>query len=119
MELAAPAIMRAAMGLILPCLDQPRQIVVEDAEPELLELLAAERDRVTDRIECLARNRDAIASYLDAVSEATNQRRSNTTSESSPALVDVPVSASRPRGGARPSLSPDDGWVSDERRGGR
>jgi DNA-binding transcriptional MerR regulator len=63
------------INLILPCLEQPRQIVVDDAEPELLELLAAERDRMTNRIECLARNRDAIASYLDAVAEATEQTR--------------------------------------------
>jgi DNA-binding transcriptional MerR regulator len=63
------------INLILPCLEQPRQIVVDDAEPELLELLAAERDRMTDRIECLTRNRDAIASYLDAVAEATEQTR--------------------------------------------
>ena len=63
------------INVILPCLEQPRQIVVDDAKPELLELLAAERDRMTNRIECLARNRDAIASYLDAVAEATGQTR--------------------------------------------
>ena len=63
------------INLILPCLEQPRQIVVDDAEPELLELLAAERDRMTSRIEFLTRNRDAIASYLDAVTEATERTR--------------------------------------------
>ncbi len=47
------------INLILPCLEQPRQIVVDDPEPELLALLAAERDCMTNRIECLARNRDA------------------------------------------------------------
>jgi DNA-binding transcriptional MerR regulator len=63
------------INLILPCLEQARQIVVDDAEPELLELLATERDRMTNRIECLTRNRDAIASYLDAVAQATEQTR--------------------------------------------
>ena len=63
------------INLILPCLEQPRQIVVDDAEPEVLELLAAERDRMTNRIQCLARNRDAIASYLNAVAEATERTR--------------------------------------------
>ena len=42
-----------------------------------LELLAVERDRMSQRVECLTRNRDAIAGYLDAVHEATTQR--NTT----------------------------------------
>ena len=65
------------INLILPCLDQPRQIIVDDAEPELLELLATERDRMTNRIECRTRNRNSIASYLDAVSEATAQRHAD------------------------------------------
>jgi DNA-binding transcriptional MerR regulator len=52
---------------ILPCLGTPRQIVVEDAEPALIEILEAERERMTQRIECLVRNRDAIESYLEAV----------------------------------------------------
>lgn len=63
------------INLILPCREQPRQIVVEDAEPALLELLALERDRMSNRIECIARNRDAIASYLSAVAQATEETR--------------------------------------------
>jgi DNA-binding transcriptional MerR regulator len=59
---------------ILPCLDKPRTIVVDDADPELLALLARERDRMTVRIDCLTRNRDAIDSYIDAVSEASSER---------------------------------------------
>lgn len=43
--------------------------------PELLKILAEERDRMTDRIDCLTRNRDAINGYLDAVNQATAQRR--------------------------------------------
>lgn len=59
---------------ILPCLDKPRTIVVEDADPELLTLLARERERMTHRIDCLTRNRDAIDSYMDAVREASPER---------------------------------------------
>lgn len=53
---------------ILPCLDKPRVIHFPDATPEMLATLAEERDRMTHRIECLTRNRDAVAEYLDAVS---------------------------------------------------
>ena len=56
---------------ILPCLGKPREIVVDDADPELLVVLARERDRMTDRIRCLTKNRDAIDSYMNAVDEAT------------------------------------------------
>ncbi|MCK7625502.1 MerR family transcriptional regulator [Streptomyces sp. RS10V-4] len=52
---------------ILPCLDRPRTIYFPDATPEMLATLRRERDRMTDRISCLTRNRDAIAAYLDAV----------------------------------------------------
>jgi hypothetical protein len=36
-----------------------------EATPEMLAALEEERDRMTQRIQFLARNRDAIASYLD------------------------------------------------------
>ncbi|QKG18697.1 MerR family transcriptional regulator [Actinomadura verrucosospora] len=52
---------------ILPCLDKPRNIVFSDATPEMLATLEAELDSMSRRIECLARNRDAIAEYLDEV----------------------------------------------------
>jgi DNA-binding transcriptional MerR regulator len=58
---------------ILPCLGKPREIVVDDADPELLVLLARERDRMTARIDFLTRNRDAIDSYMDAVSETASE----------------------------------------------
>ncbi len=57
---------------ILPCLDKPRIIHFPDATPEMLATLTHERDRITDRISCLIRNRDAIGDYLEAVS--TNRR---------------------------------------------
>ncbi|MEU6409189.1 MerR family transcriptional regulator [Microbispora sp. NPDC046933] len=52
---------------ILPCLDKPRTIHFSDATPEMLSTLQRERDRMTRRIECLVRNRDAIDDYLSAV----------------------------------------------------
>ncbi|MGL6236814.1 MAG: MerR family transcriptional regulator [Segniliparus sp.] len=52
---------------ILPCLDRPRQIHIKDATPEVLALLAGERDRMAERIRLLVRNRDAISSYLEEV----------------------------------------------------
>jgi DNA-binding transcriptional MerR regulator len=52
---------------ILPCLDKPRAIHFPDATPEMIATLEHERDRMTDRVRCLTRNRDAIAEYLEAV----------------------------------------------------
>ncbi|RKT54329.1 MerR family transcriptional regulator [Saccharothrix australiensis] len=52
---------------ILPCLDKPRVIYFPDATPEMIATLERERDRMTERIRCLTRNRDAISAYLDAV----------------------------------------------------
>ncbi|GAA3620587.1 MerR family transcriptional regulator [Streptomyces chitinivorans] len=52
---------------ILPCLDKPRAIHFPDATPEMLAALEEERDRMTARIRCLTRNRDAITEYLEAV----------------------------------------------------
>ncbi|QGZ47368.1 MerR family transcriptional regulator [Streptomyces sp. QHH-9511] len=54
---------------ILPCLDKPRIIHFSDATPEMLATLEGERDRMTERIRFLTRNRDAVAEYLDAVRE--------------------------------------------------
>jgi DNA-binding transcriptional MerR regulator len=54
---------------ILPCLDKPRVIYFPDATPEMLATLEDEQQKMTRRIECLARNRDAIGEYLVAVRE--------------------------------------------------
>ncbi|GHG22194.1 MerR family transcriptional regulator [Streptomyces zaomyceticus] len=54
---------------ILPCLNKPRIIHFPDATPEMLATLEDERDRMTERIRCLTRNRDAVAEYLAAVRE--------------------------------------------------
>lgn len=55
------------IAMILPCLDDPRSIHVTDASPELLVELEERRDQMTARIDCLARNRDAIDAYLRRV----------------------------------------------------
>ncbi|MFJ6668749.1 MULTISPECIES: MerR family transcriptional regulator [unclassified Streptomyces] len=52
---------------ILPCINDPRAIHVSDATPETIATLETERQRMTDRIECLLRSREAISGYLDAV----------------------------------------------------
>ncbi|MER7566911.1 MerR family transcriptional regulator [Streptomyces sp. NPDC048523] len=52
---------------ILPCLDKPRSIHFPDATPEMLAMLAGERDRLTERIDVLTRNRDAMSEYLTEV----------------------------------------------------
>jgi DNA-binding transcriptional MerR regulator len=55
---------------ILPCLGQPQTIVVENADPGLYEMLEAERDRMSEKIDFLTHNRDAISSYLRALERA-------------------------------------------------
>lgn len=65
---------------ILPCLDKPRIIHFPDATPEMIATLEHERDRMTERVNCLIRNRDAIAEYLDAV--RTDDRRLEPTTAS-------------------------------------
>ncbi|MGQ4354649.1 MerR family transcriptional regulator [Streptomyces drozdowiczii] len=54
---------------ILPCLDKPRSIHFPDATPEMLALLATERDRLSERIDVLVRNRDAMSEYLAEVAQ--------------------------------------------------
>ncbi|SJM68817.1 MerR family transcriptional regulator [Gulosibacter sp. 10] len=59
---------------ILPCLDKPRTIYFKDATPEMLALLRHHRDRMDERIRCLARNRDAIDEYLGEVGRCAAER---------------------------------------------
>jgi DNA-binding transcriptional MerR regulator len=58
---------------ILPCLDKPRDL--PDATPELIASLELQRDRMTARIDCLTKNRDAVAEYLDAVLDRDRSER--------------------------------------------
>ncbi|MGX1274609.1 DNA-binding transcriptional MerR regulator [Streptomyces phaeoluteigriseus] len=52
---------------ILPCLDKPRVIYFPDATPEMITTLETEVEQMNQRIECLTRNRDAVAGYLESV----------------------------------------------------
>jgi DNA-binding transcriptional MerR regulator len=52
---------------IMPCLGTPRSILFNDADPELIAVLEDQRDRMTQRIEFLIRNRDSLDDYLQAV----------------------------------------------------
>jgi DNA-binding transcriptional MerR regulator len=54
---------------ILPCLTGPREIMFCDITPDLVETLERERDALDKRVRCLARNRDAITDYLDALKQ--------------------------------------------------
>lgn len=56
-----------AIKMILPCLDDPCTIHPSDIDPEVIALLEEQRELMDRRIRCLARNRDAISAYLDAV----------------------------------------------------
>ncbi|MDY0912268.1 MerR family transcriptional regulator [Rathayibacter festucae] len=59
---------------ILPCLDKPQTIVVQNVEPGLRDLLVLERDRMSVKIDFLIQNRDAISRYIDAVDEAAERQ---------------------------------------------
>jgi DNA-binding transcriptional MerR regulator len=52
---------------LLPCLDKPQTIYVPDVTPEMVVTLRREHARLSERVEFLTRNRDAIADYLDRV----------------------------------------------------
>jgi DNA-binding transcriptional MerR regulator len=52
---------------LLPCLNEPQTIYVPDMTPEMIATLRHEQARLSERIEFLTRNRDAIADYLDKV----------------------------------------------------
>jgi DNA-binding transcriptional MerR regulator len=52
---------------LLPCLDKPQTIYASDVKPEMIATLQREQARLSQRIEFLTRNRDAIAGYLDTV----------------------------------------------------
>ncbi|MBW8707613.1 Mercuric resistance operon regulatory protein [Streptomyces sp. MBT84] len=64
-ELLNAGLSTHAIRGILPCLESPRDpIVFEGVTSETVAALERERDRLTERIDVLARNRDAIADYL-------------------------------------------------------
>ena len=58
---------------ILPCLEDPATIRVRDPAPELLAALERRRDQLDARIQCLARNRDAITRYLTVLAASPSR----------------------------------------------
>jgi DNA-binding transcriptional MerR regulator len=63
------------IGSVLPCLHEPQEIVVADADPELRELLVRERDTMTARISVLEQNRTALTRYIEAMDRAESPVR--------------------------------------------
>lgn len=60
---------------MLPCLDQPRTIVVADPDPELREILVRERERMAERVSFLEHNHAALTRYIEAMDHAGEQAR--------------------------------------------
>jgi DNA-binding transcriptional MerR regulator len=56
---------------LLPCLDTPDTIYAPFVTPEMITTLQREQARLSERIEFLTRNRDAIAGYLETVLRVT------------------------------------------------
>ncbi|GHJ27414.1 MerR family transcriptional regulator [Streptomyces hygroscopicus subsp. sporocinereus] len=60
---------------VLPCISTPHSSIrFSGLTPEMVALLEAEQARLTARIDCLTRNRDAIADYLAALRETNGQQ---------------------------------------------
>jgi DNA-binding transcriptional MerR regulator len=59
------------IGDMLPCLHQPQEIVVADADPELREMLVRERDRMTERIALLEHHSHTLTRYIAAMDRST------------------------------------------------
>jgi DNA-binding transcriptional MerR regulator len=57
---------------ILPCLATPEDLYFPTPDPQMLAQLEEQRDRMTRKAECVLKNRDAIAAYLDRVREHQN-----------------------------------------------
>ncbi len=55
------------IGDMLPCLNQPQEIVVANPDPELREMLVRERDRMSERITLLEHHCQALTQYIAAM----------------------------------------------------
>lgn len=61
---------------IVPCLESPRDpIMFEGVLPETVARLQREKDKLTNRIDILTRNRDAVAAYLAELQQHAADRR--------------------------------------------
>jgi DNA-binding transcriptional MerR regulator len=52
---------------LLPCLNEQQTIYATDVTPEMVATLRHEQARLSERIACLTRNRDAMADHPDTV----------------------------------------------------
>jgi DNA-binding transcriptional MerR regulator len=59
---------------MLPCLDQPQDIVVANPDPELRTILVRERERMAERISLLEHNLGALTRYIEAMDRSAEQR---------------------------------------------
>ncbi|CAL9647750.1 MerR family transcriptional regulator [Streptomyces sp. enrichment culture] len=67
-ELLAAGLSTRMIKEILPCLAAPESgIHFSDPDPAFLETLIRERDHMSERIELLTKNRDALTAYLEAL----------------------------------------------------
>ncbi|SDM24543.1 DNA-binding transcriptional regulator, MerR family [Nonomuraea maritima] len=58
---------------VLPCLAEPRgDIHFDNPEPEFIERLVEHCDRLTERIDVMTRNRDALRNYLERLASAAD-----------------------------------------------
>jgi len=74
-ELLEAGLSTKTIRAVLPCLDSPRDpIVFDGVTPETVAALERERDRLTERISVLTRNRDAVAKYLAELQDWPNRR---------------------------------------------
>lgn len=58
---------------MLPCLDQPQDIVVANPDPELRKILVRERERMAERIALLEHNRAALTRYIAAMDRSAGK----------------------------------------------
>lgn len=58
---------------VLPCLAEPRgDIHFDNPDPEFIERLVEHCDRLTERIDVMTRNRDALRNYLERLASRTH-----------------------------------------------
>lgn len=74
-ELLEAGLSTRVIRAVLPCLDSPLDpIRFEGVTDETVQALVRERDRLTERIEVLTRNRDAVAAYLADLQERSTTK---------------------------------------------
>lgn len=61
---------------MLPCLNDTRDVVVTNPDPELRAMLVEQRDKMAERIAFLEENQDALTRYIDAMDRASEMQLS-------------------------------------------